>query len=336
MKTTTFPLKHSMKRSHYPLASLLIPLALACFALSPDAKAVCENGCGTIRNTFLGDDALLSNTTGNDNTAIGYHALSSNNIGRFNTAAGVNALNDNTSGDLNTANGVRALERNTTGRENTAVGLGALSNNTNGSDNIGLGFNAGASLTTGSHNIDIGNLGVAGESSTIRIGDRTSTRTFIAGIRGVAVTGSPVVIGDGGQLGATPSSGRFKDDVKPMDKASEAILSLQPVTFHYKKELDSDGILQFGLVAEDVEKVNRDLVARDEQGKPYSVRYEAVNAMLLNEFLKEHRKVEKLESTVAQQRKDFEAVVDQLKAQIQKVSAQLEASKLAPQVVNNP
>jgi endosialidase-like protein len=152
----------------------------------------------------------------------------------------------------------------------------------------------------------------------------------------VAVTGSPVVIGDGGQLGATPSSGRFKDDVKPMDKASEAILSLQPVTFHYKKELDSDGILQFGLVAEDVEKVNRDLVARDEQGKPYSVRYEAVNAMLLNEFLKEHRKVEKLESTVAQQRKDFEAVVDQLKAQIQKVSAQLEASKLAPQVVNNP
>jgi hypothetical protein len=202
--------------------------------------------------------------------------------------------------------------------------LGALSENTNGGDNIGLGFNAGASLTTGSHNIYIGNLGVAGESSTIRIGDRTSTRTFIAGIRGVAVTGSPVVIGDGGQLGATPSSGRFKDDVKPMDKTSEAILALKPVTFHYKHELDPAGIPQFGLVAEDVEKVNPNLVARDEQGKPYSVCYEAVNAMLLNEFLKEHRKVEQLQKQV-----------EALTAGLQKVSAQLELSKPAPQTVSS-
>jgi hypothetical protein len=209
--------------------------------------------------------------------------------------------------------------------------LGALSNNTNGGDNIGLGFNAGASLTTGSHNIDIGNLGVAGESSTIRIGDRTSTRTFIAGIRGVAVTGSPVVIGDGGQLGATPSSGRFKDDVKPMDKTSEAILALKPVTFHYKHELDRAGIPQFGLVAEDVEKVNPDLVARDEQGKPYTVRYEAVNAMLLNEFLKEHRTVQELKihcyktgserrKTRSRHRPPAEQQIEALTAGLQKVS----------------
>ena len=155
--------------------------------------------------------------------------------------------------------------------------------------------------------------------------------------RGVTVpSGVGVIIGSNGKLGTVVSSARFKEAVKPMDKASEAILALKPVAFRYKHELDPDAIPQFGLVAEDVEKVNPDLVARDEQGKPYTVRYEAVNAMLLNEFLKEHRKVEKLESTVAQQRKDFEAVVDQLKAQIQKVSAQLEASKPAPQVVKNP
>src|SRR5205823_9605900 len=193
--------------------------------------------------------------------------------------------------------------------------------NTTGSSNIALGSNAGVNLTTGSNNIDIGNKGKAGESDYIRIGTKgTQTHTLIAGISGATVAGGVgVIIDTNGHLGTVVSSERFKDKVKPMDKASEVILALKPVTFRYTKELDPAGIPQFGLVAEEVEKVNPDLVARDEQGKPYSVRYEAVNAMLLNEFLKEHRKVEKLESTVAQQRKDFEAIVDQLKAQIQKV-----------------
>jgi len=164
-----------------------------------------------------------------------------------------------------------------------------------------LGFTAGANLSAGSNNIDIGNLGVASESRTIRIGKSgTQIKTFIAGINGATVAGGVgVIVGSNGQLGTVVSSARFKDGIKPMDKASEAILSLQPVTFRYKHELDPNGIPQFGLVAEQVEKVNPDLVARDAQGKPYTVRYEAVNAMLLNEFLKEHKKVEKLEGVVA-------------------------------------
>jgi predicted ribosome quality control (RQC) complex YloA/Tae2 family protein len=227
--------------------------------------------------------------------------------------------------------------QNTTGNNNVAIGNAALEKSI-GNRNIALGSGAGQNLTSGDNNIDIGNQGVDAESNTIRIGKSgTQTKAFIAGIFGATVpTGVGVIVDNSGNLGTTTSSARFKEAIKPMDKASEAILALQPVTFHYKHELDPAGIPQFGLVAEDVEKVNPDLVARDDQGKPYTVRYEAVNAMLLNEFLKEHRKVEKLESTVAQQRKDFEAVVDQLKAQIQKVSAQLEASKPAPQVVNNP
>ena len=215
----------------------------------------------------------------------------------------------------------------------TASGEGALFRNTTGSSNIALGVNAGSNLTIGNNNIDIGNVGVAAEANTIRVGMQgTQTRTFIAGISGVAVAGSAVVVNANGQLGIAASSGRFKDEIKPMDKASEAILALQPVTFHYKKEIDPTRTLQFGLVAEDVEKVNPDLVVRDKEGKPYSVRYDQVNAMLLNEFLKEHRKVQLLEASAAQQQKQIEA----LTAGLQKVSAQLEASKPAPQMVNNP
>jgi hypothetical protein len=219
--------------------------------------------------------------------------------------------------------------------------------NTTGSFNIALGDNAGFGLTTGDHNIDIGHNGVAGEAKTIRIGTKGANKdTYIAGISGVTVAGGVGVIVDtNGHLGTVVSSERYKEGVQPMDKASEAILSLKPVTFRYKHELDPAGIPQFGLVAEEVEKVNPDLVARDDNGTPYSVRYEAVNAMLLNEFLKEHRKVE-------QQRKDFEAALAQQQKQIealtaglQKVSAQIEMSKFAtgrirlggpaPQVVNN-
>src|SRR5204863_2836755 len=212
--------------------------------------------------------------------------------------------------------------------------------NETGSSNIALGRSAGFNLSTGDNNIDIGNEGVAAEANTIRIGTQgTQTATFIAGVSGAGVMGVAVKVNAAGQLGTAPSSARFKENIKPMDKASEAIHALKPVTFRYKHEVDPEGIPQFGLVAEEVEKVNPDLVARDDQGEVYTVRYEAVNAMLLNEFLKEHRKVTQLETTVAQQQKKFESkIADQQKeiealtTGLQKVSDQLELSKPAPRM----
>jgi hypothetical protein len=313
------------------------------------SQALVSNTTG-IRNTAHGFAALASNTTGFRNTATGRAALPNNTTGDNNTADGHDALFSNDTGINNTATGSFALFSNTAGNFNVAYGFDALTNNTTGSLNIALGNSAGGDLTTGDSNIDIGNIGVPGESFTIRIGQvGIQTATYVAGIMGKTVPRStPVFINANGQLGTLTSSARFKDEIKPMDKASEAILGLKPVTFRYKKELDPDGIPQFGLVAEEVEKVNPELVVRDGEGKVYSVRYDAVNAMLLNEFLKEHHIVQEqqatitqLESTVAQQKKDFQATVAQLTArldeqasQIQKVSAQLEASKPA-RVVNN-
>src|SRR5438552_2694838 len=255
MKTTTLPLRNLMNRSP-SRAFLLIPFVLAWLAISPQARAVCQEGCLTNQNTVLGDDALLNNT-GVNNTAIGFEALFSNTTGGGNTATGSDALYSNTTGDSNTATGATALLSNTTGRNNTADGQNALHNNTTGSFNMALGENAGFNLTTGSNNIEIGNRGVAGEAKTIRIGKQgTQTATFIAGISGATVpTGVAVIVDSSGHLGTTISSALFKDSIQPMDKASEAILALKPVTFHYKKELDPDGIPQFGLVAEQVEKV---------------------------------------------------------------------------------
>ena len=206
--------------------------------------------------------------------------------------------------------------------------------NTTGSNNIALGNNAGTNLTTSSNNIDIGTAGVAGDAGKIRIGTNgTHTSTFIAGIRGATVaSGVAVVVGSNGQVGTVTSSARFKEAIKPMDKTSEAILALQPVTFRYKQEIDPDSIPQFGLVAEQVEKVNPDLVVRDDDGKVMSVRYEAVNAMLLNEFLREYRKVEEQGAMIAQQQKQIEA----LTATVQKVSDEVALSKPAPQLVANP
>jgi hypothetical protein len=296
------------------------------------------------RNTATGRAALTFNTIGNNNTADGHDALFSNASGIRNTATGSFALFSNTTGPDNTAIGYFALFSNTTGNSNTANGYDALVNNTTGIGNIALGNFAGANLTTGNNNIDIGNQGVAGEAGTIRIGViGTQTATYIAGIMGKTVPRStPVFINANGQLGTVTSSARFKDEIKPMDKVSEALLALRPVTFRYKPELDPNGIPQFGLVAEEVEKVNPDLVVRDADGKPYTVRYDAVNAMLLNEFLKEHRKVEELkkdfQATVAQQQKEIQALTSTVKeqaAQIQKVSAQLELNKPAPQTVAN-
>src|SRR5436190_1442579 len=366
MKTTTLPLRNLMNRS--PLrAFLLIPFALACFALSPTVRAVdpppdggypgfntaegddalfnLDTSQGT-NNTAIGFAALFSSTTANSNTATGFAALFSNNADN-NTANGYQALNQNTTGFNNTADGVGALFSNTTGSNNTADGFQALLNNTTGSFNIAVGNGGGGNLTTGINNVDIGNNGVAGESKTIRIGKSgKQTNTFIAGISGATVpTGVAVIVDASGHLGTTTSSARFKEAIKPMDKASEAILALKPVTFQYKKELDPAGVPQFGLVAENVEKVNPDLVARDDQGKAYTVRYEAVNAMLLNEFLKEHRtvqeqnrKIQAQDATIAQLKSGMETLATTVKeqaAQIQKVSAQIEASKPAPQIVLN-
>ena len=298
-------------------------------------------------NTAIGNNALWGNTTGILNTASGFQALFSNTIGAYNTANGVFALYSNTTGSNNAAAGLNALRRNTTGKRNTANGFRAVVRNTTGNDNIALGNNAGENLTTGSDNIDIGNKGVHGETGTIRIG-RTGTQmnAYVAGISGATVpTGAAVIVDTSGHLGTTTSSERFKEAIKPMDRASEAILSLKPVTFRYKHELDPDSIPQFGLVAEEVEKLNPDLVARDAEGKPNTVRYEAVNAMLLNEFLKEHRKVKTLEaqaaeqqSTNAEQQKAIEALTAAVKAQaaqIQKVSDQLRAQASVPRVVAN-
>ena len=302
-------------------------------------SALASNTTG-VANTATGESALASNTTGGGNVADGVGALTSNTTGGGNVAAGDNALFSNTTGQNNVASGSSALFSNTTGTDNTAVGLGALGFNDSGSFNIAVGVAAGGRLTTGDNNIYIGNSGVDSESAKIRIGTRgTHTNTFIAGISGVTVAGGVgVIINSAGRLGTVTSSERFKDEIKPMDKVSEAILKLQPVTFRYKHELDPVGIPQFGLVAEQVEKVDSNLVARDEEGKPYTVRYEAVNAMLLNEFLKAHRRIEeqdgrlqKQETAIAKQQKQIEALTTGL----QKVSARLEVSKPAPQTVLN-
>ena len=248
-------------------------------------EALRTNSTGFL-NTANGFQALFSNTTGSSNTADGFQALFNNTTGGNNTANGNRALYLNTTGGNNTANGWRALYMNTTasnntaqgylalngnstGPDNTALGYSALFNNTTGSNNIAIGSSAGINLTTGSDNIDIGALGVAAESNTIRIGEAgLQTNVYIAGISGATVPGGVTVRIDAtGHLGTVASSARFKEAIHPMARDSEAILALRPVSFRYKKELDAQGIPQFGLIAEEVEKVNPDLVARDERGQ---------------------------------------------------------------------
>ena len=301
-------------------------------------EALAFNTVGN-QNTANGFQALYSNTTGSNNTADGYQALYKNTIGFNNTASGYQALYTNTTGTNNTAIGHDALLSNTFTIANTAIGGEALANST-GDSNIALGYTAGYNLTTGDHNIDIGNQGVAADSDTIRIGSG-QTRTFIAGISGVNEGGTPsaVYINGNGRLGTQPpsSSRRFKKEIKPMDQASEAILTLKPVTFHYKSDPAGAGP-QFGLIAEEVAEVNPDLVVRDENGEIYTVRYEAVNAMLLNEFLKEHCKVQELKAAAAKQDAAIAAQQKQiaaLTAGLQKVSDQLKLRKSAPQTASN-
>jgi hypothetical protein len=288
--------------------------------------------------SFVSSEAIMprppDGNQGNGNTAEGIEALFSNTTGQANTAIGVGALYKNTTGVGNTATGMAALSSNTTGFSNTAIGARALMMNTTGNYNVALGDAAGESLSTGDNNIHIGHnvSGVAGESNTIRIGNSDIIATYIRGISGqTAAGGAAVFVDSNGKLGTMTASTRFIDEIKPMDKASEAILTLKPVTFRYKQEIDSKSIRQFGLVAEEVEKINPDLAGRDNQGKVYSIRYDAVNAMLLNEFLKEHRKVQELEANAARQQKQIEA----LTARLDNVSAQVEVSKPALRTVLN-
>jgi hypothetical protein len=313
------------------------------------AGALLSNTTGT-NNTANGTFALFSSTAGNDNTAIGDRALVVADNADGNTAVGSFALGVNTSGSLNTVIGAAALITNTTGSSNTAVGLnslfsnngdnntavgrGALGGNTSGNNNVALGFGAGSGVTTASNVICIG---------TNVAGNDVNDSCYIGNIFGdTSSGGTAVFVNTNGRLGTATSSRRFKDEIKPMNKASEMLFALKPVTFRYKKEIDSQGIPQFGLVAEDVEAVNPDLVVRDKEGKVNTVRYEAVNAMLLNEFLKEHRKVQEQGATIAELKKDFRATVAQLTArleeqaaQIQRVSAHLEMKKPAPQMAAN-
>ena len=316
--------------------------AFGFYALLSNADANFNTGVGAgvllvntaSENTAVGAGALFSNVDGSDNNAVGAFALFNNVSGDFNNAHGRDALLNST-GSQNNAFGDDAMFFNTTGSFNTAIGDDALDANVDGNSNVAVGDEAGTGLGASVNNcIAIGAPG-AGTFATL---DNTC---FIGSIFDQPVsdvgTQEAVFVDQFNVVGITASSRRFKHDIQPMDKASEAILALKPVTFKYNA--DKNGRTQYGLIAEEVATVNPDLVVQHKDGEISTVRYEQVNAMLLNEFLKEHQKVQSLETTVAQQQKGMEVLTAQLKeqaAQIQKVSAQLEASKPAPQVVNNP
>ena len=284
-------------------------------------------------NTAVGYHALLGNTTGNQNTAIGVLALAASNIGTANTAVGFEALFSNTdTGVGNSAFGWGALASNLSGQNNTAIGSGALGGGTAGNGNTAVGQAAGVNAT-GSGNIYIGAgvAGVAGEQF----------HTYIGNIATTPVTANPDFVTvdlTTGLLAHNSSSHRYKEDIHVMKEASEVLYRLKPVTYRFKKEIDPGQKLQYGLVAEDVAQVDPNLALRNGKGDIEDVRYMAVSAMLLNEFLKEHHTVQeqearltRQEALIAQQQKQIEA----LTAGLQKVSAQLEGSKPAPRVVNN-
>jgi len=299
-------------------------------------------------NTTVGTFALFNHAIGVENTAVGSSALLNSTTANDNVALGLFALQNAVDGGSNTACGTASLQDNISGVNNQALGRGALRHVT-GSNNIGIGREAAANMTASNNVICIGSAGDA------TVPDATD-RTYIGNIRGVIVgnlDGINVIVDSDGQLGTSNSSRRFKKDIKPMDETSEVVLALKPVTFHYKnadtkKAGDNP---QFGLIAEDVAEVNPDLVVLDAGGKPLTVRYDAVNAMLLNEFLKEHKKVEQQQANlmqlnakvadqaaiIAQQQRGMELLTAQLKeqaAQIQKVSAELHVNKPGAQVVN--
>jgi trimeric autotransporter adhesin len=304
-------------------------------------------------NTAIGFNALFNNRTGDDNTATGSQALLHNGSGSANTATGESALFSNTTGYFNTAMGNQALYSTLGGSHNTAMGESALYSNVFGVHNTAVGWAAGYSVA-GDGNVCIGSgaAGVPGESGTIRIGGESSGQNacYISGIYAQSVdpgTSQSALIDANGKLGTAASSRRFKRDIKAMEKTSETILALKPVTFHYKS--DAKNTPCFGLIAEDVAEVAPNLVVRDKGGEILSVRYDQVNAMLLNEFLKEHkafieeqRKVQEQETTITQLKQDFQSrlahqqkQIEALTTGLQKVSDQLELSKPAPRTVGN-
>ena len=335
-------MKTKLRNSIYGL--LPIAVTLVCFGLLPNAQAVDPPPDGGYPggNTAEGTDALFTLTTGVSNTGLGFKALYHDTTGDGNTATGREALFSNTTGDSNTATGLQALLRNADGVGNTAIGFSALLTNTTGDFNTAVGVNAlynttGSSntaigvaagdLLTGNGNVCIGRgvHGVAGENNTTRIRNISDTVQPFVGIDPDYVT-----VDSNGRLGrANVSSRRYKHGIKPMDKASEALYALKPVSFRYNRQYDATQTLAFGLIAEEVAEVYPDLVGRNAEGQPESVRYEQINAMLLNEFLKEHRKVQELEANAVRQQKQIEA----LTAGLQKVNAQLELSGPAPQTV---
>ena len=271
-------------------------------------------------NTGLGHGALASNTTGDHNTATGNNALANNDMGIFNTASGTGALGSNTMGQRNTATGTGALGTNVLGSFNTATGSTALLNTT-GSSNIGIGIGGGINLTTGSNNICIGNMGVAAESGTIRIGTvGTQSATLIAGISGATSSGGVgVFVNSSGQLGTMTSTRRVKEDIREIAEESDGLMKLRPVAFKYKPQIDPTGLAQYGLIAEEVADVYPDLVAYDRDGRPETVRYHLVNALLLNEVQKQHRTAEAQEKTIEQQNAEIEG----LKARLSRLEARL-------------
>jgi Chaperone of endosialidase len=281
------------------------------------------NNINGYANTAIGSFALFNNGGGVNNTAVGHNALTNSTSGNANVAVGTGALANHATGSNNTAVGRDALLNDTTGESNVAIGRSALVNNTSGVTNIAIGTDSGTSVSTASNIVCIG-FGVGGAN--------VDDTTWIGNVFGVTTqsgTTAPVIVSNNGQLGTVASSERFKKDIASMQKTSEAILALRPVTFHYRT--DAGNTPQFGLIAEEVAKVNPALVLPDKEGKPYTVRYEQVNAMLLNEFLKEHKTVQEQGAMIARQQKAIET----LTAGLQKVSAQLEMSKPAPKTVLN-
>jgi Chaperone of endosialidase len=378
-KMTTLSLRKTIGRSRWQPGCLAVLFALVYLAFSQTAQALLPaptpdgaypghntaEGSGALFNvnvtsgtfnTAVGAQALYGNITGDANTAVGAFSLSANSSGNQNVAVGQDALKRNTaSGNVavgyqtlfsnttsgnSSAFGSQALYRQTTGLNNSGFGWHALYNNVNGGNNTAMGYAAGLNIT-GSGNVDIG-AGVGGVA-----GDINTTR--IRNIGTTAYTGQMVVVDPAGKLGYVASSRRYKEDIEPMDKASEALFALKPVSFRYKGDIDPAHAKMFGLIAEEVAEVNPDLVMRNDKGEVDSIRFDSINAMLLNEFFKQHRKVQGIEATIAQQEKAFETTTAQQEKeiqsitaslreqarQIQKVSARLEVSKPAGHVVAN-